>query len=103
MQFFHVAPTTWTPGEDLVCWNVLEARGWVDASDWKWPEAPVGFDGRLVCLYETRREAECHVAEHGGQLLVVTIDAEDADLIVRVDEGFPAIQHCIPAAWVERA
>ena len=36
--YYHVAPTTYQAGDDLLCWNMLEARGIVTEADWKWDE-----------------------------------------------------------------
>ena len=78
--YYHVAPTTYQAGDDLLCWNMLEARGIgiVTEADWKWAEAPVGADGHVVCLgtADQMDDLEWIMDEFGGQLLKVTIPSD---------------------------
>ena len=98
MRYYHVASETYTEGEDLLCWNNLMDAGIVTEEDWKWDEAPVGFDGHVVCLYATLAEAENHRAEYGGTIFAVDIeDDDDRVRMTRVGEGFPAAVYSIPA------
>lgn len=116
MRYFHVAGDQYQAGDDLLCRDALIEAGLNIA--WKWEDAPEGFDGDAVCLFETEAEAREHLAEFGGTLLAVDVPDEmlgDAATdrqywrdqtdgiaagMTRVDEGFAAIRGGIPADWL---
>lgn len=99
MTFYHVAPANYQRGDDLLCWDELEAAGY-DLT-WKYEGDPVDTD--VVCLFETEQEAHDFISTFlpDGQLLQINIPI-DADnvRITRVDEGYPAIIRSIPAAYI---
>ncbi|HEX5506766.1 MAG TPA: hypothetical protein VFW96_29400 [Thermomicrobiales bacterium] len=118
MRVYQVTGAGYAPGDDLLCWDILEREGVVRAADWRWPDAPGGYYGRAVCVYETLAEAREHLAGWGGVLLAIdlpdTLDALAADSGVyrtdsgsisprpsRVAEGYLAFRGGIPAAWAE--
>lgn len=98
---YHVAPSTFRLGDDLLCFDELEIRG--EAPMWKYDGEP--FDTDVVCLFESLVEAEVFVADWlpDGQILAVDLrDADDVRL-TRVSEGYPAVFTRIPAAYITRA
>ena len=113
--YWHVAHPSYQQGEDLVCWNTAVERGWLDESDWKWPDAEVGFDGHVVCLYpdteEGRQQVEWHRDDYPDGILV-RVEIDDDDLLApsdwqdpeismtTVEEGFPAVRGSIPARCI---
>jgi len=107
MKLYHIAGAKYQAGDDLLCWNELEQHGIASADDWQWEEAPIGFDGDVVCLYEDRGEALEHQVEHGGQLLVLDgeriihgNDYTEPLATVRVAEGYLAVYGRIPATYI---
>lgn len=98
LTYYHVVAGEWDGG-DLCCYEWLEERG--EAPAWKWPEAPVGFDGHLVCVFETLDAARDFVAEWiSGPFEILQIDAEPIANEVRWkhnDEGYLAACWSIPA------
>ncbi len=99
-NFFHIAPSDYRVGTDLICWDRQMANGWVTDADWKWVDAPVGFDGHVVCLFADEAEARDHLAEVGGQLLRITVDTDEW-AIDYVAEGYPCMVGEIPAMLIE--
>ena len=96
--YYHVAGEGYQQGDELLCWSRLLDRGLVSESDWKWEDAEVGFDGDVVCLYESEGDAREHLAEYGGTLLRIEIEASNEEItLTRVEEGFPAALYSIPA------
>lgn len=116
MRYFHVAGSQYQAGDDLLCRDALIDAG-LDI-EWKWDDAPDGFDGDVVCLFATEDEAREFAGLHGGTPLAVDVPddllgdaATDrtywksvsggiADGLTRVDEGYAAIRGGIPAAWL---
>jgi hypothetical protein len=94
ITYYHVAGDGWNPGEALYCFDALERMG--HAVAWKWEPEPI--DTEVVCLFESRAEAEDMQAEYGGTVVTVQVPS-DAGLI-RVAEGYPARYECIPAEWI---
>lgn len=98
--YFHVAPATYQPGDDLKCFDLLEAEGY--EPEWKWDGNHLDTD--VVCLFDTQAEAEAFIGEWlaDGVLLQVEIPA-DADNVrfTRVGEGFKAIFQRIPAEYIQ--
>lgn len=114
-KYYHVAGAQWTIGEPLLCWDHLADLGIERV--WKWPDAPEGYDGDVVCLFTNRAEATEFAAETGGTILTITVpDGDDDDLgtfalpwnnsgyisprLTTVEEGYPAIEQGIPAEWI---
>jgi hypothetical protein len=112
-RLYHVASERYQAGDPLLCWDALTAAGVVGEADWRWADAPVGYDGDVVCCFATLDEAREYRDEHGGRILV--IDAPDnGDLGIHespyggyiqprrrdVAEGFPCFTGGIPAAWI---
>lgn len=102
--YWHIAHPSYRQGEDLVCWDIAIERGWLTEADWKWPDAPIGWDGHVICLYPDTKEGREQVDWHlhdapDGILLRVEID--DTDLrMTTVEEGFPAVLGSIPARCI---
>lgn len=98
--YFHVAPADYQDGDDLMCFDELEARGY-DVS-WKYEGEPVDTD--VVCLFGSEAAAREYIEVFlpAGRLLRVTIptDADDVRM-TRVEEGYPAVYRMIPACYVE--
>lgn len=101
-MYYHVAPSAFRLDDDLLCWDELEARG--EAPAWKWGDAELGFDGDVVCLFESLAEAEAFANEFlpDGQILAVDLDSADDVRLVRVSEGYPAALRRIPARYIRR-
>ena len=101
--FWHVAPADY-PGTDLLCWDALVERGLRTEADWQWPDAPVGMDGHVVCMFadteEGRTERDWHLTETGGTPLRITLDDDDW-MIEEVGEGYPCLAGSIPAMYIE--
>lgn len=101
--YWHIAHPSYDGG-DLLCWSYLEKEG--RAPEWAWPDAPVGFDGNVVCLFadteEGRQEADWLWYERPNYVLLrVDIPAYVHDAIITEgEEGYPAVEHRIPAAWI---
>lgn len=102
-MYFHVAPATFRIGDDLLCWDELEARG--DAPEWKWEDAEVGFDTDVVCLFESLDDARDFAATFLPDGTILAIDLSDADdvRLTRVSEGYPAAMRLIPARYIKEA
>ena len=116
MRYYHVAGEQWQAGDDLLSFDRLADLG-IDVT-WKWDDAEAGFDGDVVCIFETRTEADEYQGEHGGTVLVVDIpdnELTDAQYMAasrarclradrlwtrRVDEGYLAVVNGIPAEWL---
>ena len=108
--FYHVAGEQWQAGDDLLCWDRLEAAG--IAVDWKWGDAPAGFDGSVVCLFESLDEAQEYQSEYGGTIVAVNVPVVMPEMVpavmggyihprrTTVDEGYTAILDGIPADWL---
>src|SRR5690606_12098277 len=101
--YWHVAHPSYNGG-DLLCRDYLARRG--IAPEWAWPDAPEGYDGNVVCLFPDtpsgREEADWLWYERPAYtLLRVTIPADVHDeILTEVEEGYPAVEHQIPAEWV---
>ena len=102
MHYYHVASRDYTKGEPLLCWDRLAELGAVTEADWRWADADPGFDGDVVCLFETMGEAQEFAAEHGGIILAVDVPDDQQQYIVRVEEGYPAMPGEVPAEWITR-
>lgn len=98
--YYHVAPATYQDGDDLLCWDELEARDY-DLT-WKYKGEPVDTD--VVCLFESEVEARGFIDTFlmDGRLLRVTLPSNADDVrMMRVQEGYPAVLRRIPACYVE--
>ena len=105
--YWHVTGPDYRDGDDLVCWERLVEDGYVDEAAWKWPDAPVGWNGHLICLFpdtdEGRRERDEWAAETAGaKVLRIDVDTEDECLVEEDLEGYPAIAQRIPALYITR-
>lgn len=97
--FYHVAPDAYTSG-DLLCYDEQEARGW--RPEWKW-EGDTPFDTDVVCVYNELSEAQEHMSEYGGQILVIDIpDYADDIRWCKVSEGYDAVYDRIPGQYIRR-
>lgn len=113
---WHVAGAQYQAGDPLLPWNSLIADGTLTEDDWHWDDAPEGWDGDVVCVYESEAEAREHLGSMGGTLLVITVpdDHDDADPLqydnpyggyirprsLRVEEGYLAFANGIPCEWI---
>ncbi len=113
MRYYHVAGEHYEIGEPLLCYDRLTEMGIEIEPHWEGAEP--GYDGDVVCLYETLAEAEQHMRWHDGYtLLSVDVpDNEDERIyrdpyngqwyelrMTRVVEGYPAAYDMIPAEWI---
>lgn len=106
MRYYHVADASYQAGDDLLCFNEQDARGWEPV--WKWEEAEIGFDGDVVCLFESSDEAEDFIATWlpTGILLAVDIPEDYREWGLRMDhvsEGYPCVVWRIPAQFISKA
>ena len=119
MIYYHITSGDWDGG-DLQCWNTREALG--IASEWKWPDAPVGQDGHLVALALTLDDiySVVYAGDIEGTILRIDIpddvltdsveldwDDPDEDRIhlTAITEGlttYPAVLARIPARYITR-
>ena len=99
-NFFHIAPSDYQAGTDLICWDRQVAAGLVTDADWKWVDAPVGFDGHVVCLFADEAEARDYLAEQGRTLLSITLDTDEW-MVEQVAEGYPCIADQIDAQYIK--
>lgn len=99
-QFYHVAPANFRVGDDLLCYNELEAQGYDVA--WKWEDAEDGFDGDVVCLFRSLDDARLFVEDFlpTGQILSVDLSGADNVRLVTVSEGYDAALTRIPAEYI---
>lgn len=101
--YWHIAHDSYTGG-DLKCRDYLLRDG--EAPEWTWTDAEVGFDGGVVCLFpdteDGREQADWLWYERPTYVLLrVDIPAETHDAVMtEVEEGYPAIENQIPAAWI---
>lgn len=97
--YWHIAHPTYTGG-DLISRSQLAANG--IAPEWAWDEAPEGFDDSVVCLFPNtprgRTEADWLWYERQDHTLI-RVEVPDETPITQVEEGYPAIEDRIPAAW----
>lgn len=102
--YYHVASDNYQLGQDLECWLTLLSSGKVTEEDWKWPDAPFGSDGDVVCVFEDLADAEEFADEFGGRILKITLDDEDIELhrlrFGKVSEGHTCIDSRIPAEFI---
>ena len=98
--YFHVADRSYKPGEDLFCWDELERLGC--APEWKWEEADIGFDGDVVCLFESLDEAREFQAAHSPDGIILRVELPEP-APVRVEEGYPAVYGRVPATYIRPA
>lgn len=103
MRFWHIADESYVEGDCLLCWDSLTEMG--EAPKWKWPDAPVGFEGHLVSLFPDtergRKEADLFWLENPTfVLLKVEIPDYHEDKILKTEEGYPAIFKEIPREWI---
>jgi len=102
IRYYHVAGPDYRDGDDLLCWDELDAMG--QAPSWKWDGEPE-LDTDVVCLFETIEEAREFQAEFqpAGRILAVDLP-EDYEawgiMMTRVSEGYPAVFCRIPAEFV---
>jgi hypothetical protein len=100
--YWHIAHNTYRDGDDLLCRDYLARDG--RAPEWKWDDVDEGFDGNVVCLFPDtprgRTEADWLWYEYQDFVLVrVEVPDELAYLVGEVEEGYPAVDHQIPAEW----
>lgn len=115
--YYHVAGAGYELGDDILPFTRLVERG--DAVVWKWADAPEGYDGDVVCVFDSLDQAIDFRAEFGGTLiLAITVpDDEPADgaglyptvyagsgylspRLTTVVEGYTAFESGVPAAWL---
>lgn len=99
--YFHIAGPNYRIGDDLLCWDELDAAG--EAPEWKWDGEP--FDTDVVCLFETREDAEQAIADglFPADVTLLRVEVPADATVTRVSEGYPAIFNRIPAEWISVA
>lgn len=104
--YYHVAPSTYSEGENLYSfielWNTTGEQ-----PEYKWNEMPFDFyidtqDANVVCLFESIEEARDFRANFLTDGIILEINIPEWALsegisMDRVDEGFPCVYHRIPA------
>lgn len=113
--YWHVAPASYRPGDDLLCWDKLAEQGVVTDADWKWDDAPVGHDGHMVSLFrdteQGREERDWLAGETpGAQILRIDFTEEDTEagnwghaeirMTRAADEPYPGVWGSIPARCI---
>jgi hypothetical protein len=106
---YHVADESYRIGGDLLCRDRLEIQG--RAPEWKWEDAQEGFDGDVICLFDSLEEAQDFRAEWcpNGIILGIDLPADPDELMEygmayrRVAEGYIAICDRIPAEYIKEA
>lgn len=96
--YYHIAHKSYQAGMNLYSFDNQLDMGW--EPEWKWDEADQGLDSDVVCLFETRKEAEYFKREYlpSGKLLKIQIaENDDRVRVLRNDEGYPAVMSKIPA------
>lgn len=97
--YYHVVSAGWSEGDDLLCWDILADRGIVSESDWRWEDAPVGYDGHLIALHGTLDQAVEHLALFGGaRILRVWLHRRE---VSRNAEGYPCTMRQVDADRIE--
>lgn len=99
--YYHVADSTYQAGDDLYCWDRLDAMG--VAPEYKWEDY---IDTEVVCLFDSLGDAVAFRADWlpGGKILRVdlpqwAIDERVVDLLT-VAEGYAAVMDSIPAKYI---
>ena len=82
---YHVAGDGWQQGEPIYTYDDLMDMGC--APEWKWEDAPAGYDGDIVCMFESLDEAVDFQSEFGGQIVKIEV-WEDEWTMGRNDEGY---------------
>lgn len=100
--YYHVAPNSYKPGDDILSYQALREMG--KKPKWKWETDPNTFvDSYGISLHDNLPEAEEHAKEYGGKLLKVEVPEDDGygDHRGRVNkEGYPTIEDRVPGEWV---
>lgn len=105
--YWHITGPDYTLGSDLLSWDRLVASG--VSTEWKWDDAPEGYDGHLVCMFrdtpQERQERDWFRGEiAGAQVLRITIPDEDVEdgtvTLAEVAEGYIAVLDTIPAHYI---
>jgi len=115
---YHVAGPRYAGGS-LHCWDALVAAEIIDLTDWQWEDAPLGYDGDVVCVFSALDDARDHLAAvaDGSRILVIAVPGEGdqaweecypgplgyglfAPERTTVDEGYEAIRGGVPAEWI---
>ena len=98
--YFHVAPMTYTEGEDLLSWDRYIERFGEAPTAWKWEDAEDRYDGHMVCLWQADQldDAREFVESYlDGQAKIVTVTVDDEwarELgLRRNDEGYMAAMY----------
>jgi hypothetical protein len=101
--YWHIAHASYTGG-DLLCRDYLQRDGL--APEWAWDDADEGFDGNVVCLFpdtDGGREEATWLWQDRPDHVLLRVDVPEYlhdDVIGEVEEGYPAVDHQIPAAWI---
>lgn len=109
MRYYHVAHESFAAGDDLLCRNRLLDEG--RAPPWAWDDADEGYDGDIVCLYETEDEAREHrnyYCSPESRILAVDLDIEDGCALypsfevalLTNAEGYAALPEYIPGEYI---
>lgn len=99
--YWHIAHPAYTVGADLTCRDYLDRDG--VAPEWQWVDADEGFDGNVVCLFPDtprgRTEADWLWFERKDYHLL-RVELPDYIEVSEVEEGYPAVDHMIPAEHI---
>jgi hypothetical protein len=99
--YWHIAHPTYSPGTDLVCRDYLVRDG--VAPEWGWTDADEGLDGTVICLFPDtprgRTEADWLWFERKDHHLL-RVELPDHIEVSKVEEGYPAVDHLVPAGYV---
>jgi len=99
--YYHIAGKGYNEGEALYSYDRQLEMGL--SPEWKWDEESEGLDTDLVCLFDSRTEAQEFADEFGGTMLAIEItDDEDRLRMVTNDEGYRAVFNAIPAELIRR-
>lgn len=100
-RYYHVTTREYRTGDDLPCFDELCGRGYEPV--WKWEDCDP-FDTDVVCVYETLADAQEHIENFGGDVILEIAIPEDAEDVryTRVNEGYLAIYNRIPAEYISR-
>ena len=94
--YYHVAPASFTIGDDLLSFDEQEAHGMEPV--WKWDCDYVDTD--VVCLFTTIDEARDYRDESQPDGLILQINPDAELRLTHVTEGFPAVFAKIPARCI---
>jgi hypothetical protein len=100
-RYYHCTTDAYQDGDDLLCFDLLLARG--DNPAWKWGDEQAEdeqcMDTDVVCMTAGLEEARKFTTE-GWASRILAIDVPPDQRILRVTEGYPAIARKIPAQWI---